>query len=222
MGWVKKLFGGDHRDNWERLSSEVGAEFIEGGFFKGSHKVRLAFEEWVITLDTYTVSTGKSTITFTRIQAPFTNLDGFEFTVYRKTWASGVGKLLGMQDVTVGGPGFDNLQPMFGTSGYVDPELIESGDTQFDQDFIVKSNNEEKVRSLFKAIRIRDLLQAQPELDLRIKEPTRLFSGKKVPDEVILYFQVTGIITDVERLKKLFELFKEVLKELKASGTAAA
>src|SRR5438046_80170 len=33
--------------------------------------------QWVVTLDTFVVSTGKSTVTFTRLQAPFVNRDGF-------------------------------------------------------------------------------------------------------------------------------------------------
>jgi hypothetical protein len=35
-----------------------------------------------------------------------------------------------------------------------------------------------------------------------------------------LYFQVPGVIKDVERLKKLFDLFAEVLEELNRIGSA--
>ncbi|HKG21047.1 MAG TPA: DUF3137 domain-containing protein, partial [Blastocatellia bacterium] len=109
MRFFKKILGPSQEEVWRRVSSEIGAEFIKGGFFKGVNRVEARVKGWDITLDTYTVSTGKSTVTFTRMRAPFVNRDGFSFTIYRKSIFSGLGKLLGMQDVEVGGPKFEHL-----------------------------------------------------------------------------------------------------------------
>ena len=41
---------------WRQLSEEIGAEFVEGGFWKGESKVQAHVGPWTVTLDTYTVS----------------------------------------------------------------------------------------------------------------------------------------------------------------------
>ena len=51
------------------------------------------------------------------MRAPYVNPDGFRFTIYRQGVFSDIGKWLGMQDVTVGCP-------------------------EFDEAFIIKGNNE--------------------------------------------------------------------------------
>ena len=116
MGW----FGPSKEEVWRQLSQEIGAEFVEGGFWKGS-KVQAHVKPWTITLDTYTVSTGKSSVTYTRMRAPYINPEGFRFTIYRKNLFSDLGKFLGMQDIEVGYP-------------------------EFDEAFIIKGNDESKVR----------------------------------------------------------------------------
>jgi len=102
MGW----FGPSKDEVWRQLSQEIGAEFVEGGLWKGN-KVQAHVKPWTITLDTYTVSTGKSSVTYTRMRAPYVNPEGFRFTIYRKSIFSDLGKFLGMQDIEVSDPDFD-------------------------------------------------------------------------------------------------------------------
>ena len=79
MGW----FGPSKDEVWRQLSQEIGAEFVEGGFWKGS-KVQAHVGPWTVTLDTYTVITEHSDVTYTRMRAPYVNPEGFRFTIYRK------------------------------------------------------------------------------------------------------------------------------------------
>src|SRR5271154_1592971 len=102
MGW----FGPSKDEVWRQLSQEIGAEFVEGGFLKGN-KVQVQVKPWTITLDIYTESTGETSVTYTRMRAPYVNPEGFRFTIYRKGIFSELGKLLGMQDIEVGDPEFD-------------------------------------------------------------------------------------------------------------------
>ena len=220
MRLFSKFFGPNQNDVWKQLSDELGANFIKGGFFKRS-KVVATQRNWSITLDTFTVSTGKSSVTYTRMRAPFINNDGFRFLIYRKRLLSGVGKLLGMQDVEVGGPKFKSLEPLFGLPSYVDPKIIESGDPGFDKDFIIKSNNEEKVKMLFKQLKIRELIQSQPSIELQVKSREGWFKRGKNKGIDELYFQVTGVIKDLERLKRLFELYAELLDGMHSLGSAS-
>ncbi len=75
MGTLRKIFGPSKEEVWTRLSEEIEADFIDGGFLRGD-KVVAKVREWVITLDTYTVSTGKTSTTYTRMRAPYVNIDG--------------------------------------------------------------------------------------------------------------------------------------------------
>jgi hypothetical protein len=190
MGW----FGPSKDEVWRQLSQEMGAEFVDGGFCKGS-KVQVHVKPWTITLDTYSESSGESSVTYTRMRAPYINPEGFRFTIYRKGIFSALGKLLGMQD-------------------------IEVGDPDFDEAFIIKGNDESKVVSLFSDTRIRQMIQDQPKIRLDVKDSEGWF-GPTFPEDVDeVRFQIAGVIKDIERLKALFELFAAVLDQLCRIGSA--
>ena len=194
MSMLRQIFGPSRDEVWRQLCSEIGAEFVEGGLWRGD-KVQVRVKEWTITLDTYTVSTGKSHVTYTRMRAPYVNKDGFRFTIYRKGMFSELRKRLGMQD-------------------------IEVGDPDFDRDYVIQGNDEVKVLTLFGHPRIRQLIQVQPSFHLQVKDDEGWFT-KSFPEGVDeLNFQVTGVIKDVERLKSLYELFAEVLNHLCHIGSA--
>lgn len=187
-------FGPSKNEVWRQLSQEIGAEFIEGGFWKGN-KVQVQVKPWTITLDIYTESTGETHVTYTRMRAPYVNPEGFRFTVYRKGIFSELGKLLGMQD-------------------------IEVGDPDFDEAFIIKGSDEFRVRDLFANRQIRQMIQDQPKIRLDVKDSEGWF-GPTFPEDVDeLRFQVVGVIKDKERLKGLFNLFAAVLDELCRIGSA--
>src|SRR3954467_14365371 len=138
------LFGPSKDEAWRRLGEEAGADFIDGGFWKGS-EVKAHVGPWAVTLDTYTVHTGHAHFTYTRMRAPYVNPDGFRFTVYRKGLFSELGKLLGMQDIEVGEP-------------------------EFDEAFILQGNDESRVRDLFAEAGLRSLALAQTSLRLSVKD----------------------------------------------------
>ena len=196
MSFLQKLFGPSRDEIWQQFAAAVGGSFNEGGFWNGS-KVEAAHGQWVVTLDTYTVSTGKSSVTYTRMRAPYVNPDGFQFNIYREGFFSNFGKKLGMQDVTVGYP-------------------------QFDEDFIIKGNNEWKLRRLFANEKIRDLISAQPDIHFSVRnDEEKFWGGRNLPSGVDeLYFQVVGVIKDIDRLKLLYDLFSETLDELCHMGSA--
>jgi hypothetical protein len=58
------------------------------------------------------------------------------------------------------------------------------------------------------------LIEMQPNISLEVKDDEGWF-GTEFPEGVDeLYFQVHGIIKDVDRLKTLYFLFAEVLNQL--------
>jgi hypothetical protein len=189
------VFGPSKKEIWQQLAEEIQANYVDMGFWKGD-RVEAQVDNWIVVLDTYTVSTGKSSITYTRMRAPFVNLDNFYFKIYRSGFFSGLGKMLGMED-------------------------IEVGYEEFDTDFIIKGNNKEKLGQLFSNGSIRSLIQEQPQISLEIKDDEGYFSTHFPSGVDELYFQVTGVIKDIDRLKVLYELFEEVLKELCNMGSAS-
>ncbi len=193
MSILRQIFGPSKEEMWSQLSREIGAEYQPGGFFKEG-KVVLTHREWQITLDTYTVSTGKSHVTFTRIRAPFVNPDGFRFNFYRKGIFSGIARLLGTQD-------------------------IEIGDAYFDDEFIIQSSSQDLVYRLLSNLEIRQLIQNQPDIHFEVKDDEGWFLNKFPEGVDELYFQTSGVITDVGRLKALFDLFAAVLDQLCRFGS---
>ena len=188
------IFGPSRKAIRQQLAEELDADYVKKGFFS-QDKVVAYHRNWMITLDLYTVSTGNSQVTYTRMRAPYVNRDDFQFHIYRKSIFSGMGKMFGMQDIEVGYP-------------------------QFDQDFIIQGNDERKLKMMFENPVVREFISVQPQISLKIKEDNGWFQ-EKFPDGVNeLYFEVPRIIKDIDRLHDLYELFAEVLEHLCAIGTA--
>jgi hypothetical protein len=194
MAALRRWFGSSTQEIWRQLCTEINAQYVEGGFWRGN-KVQATHGAWTITLDTYVVSTGKTTVAYTRVRAPYVNPDGFHFTVYRKSLFSDIAKWFGMQDIEIGIP-------------------------PFDQDFILKSNQEPKLRALLADAKLRELITLQPEIHFTVKDDEGYF-GSTFPEGVDeLCFQVVGVIKDVARLKLLYDLFSETLDQLCRMGSA--
>lgn len=191
---LRRWFGPSREEIWRKLSDDLRARYVDGGWSR-SDRVEVTHGDWTLTLDTYTVSTGKTTVVYTRMRAPYVNPEEFRFTIYRRGFFSDIGKTFGMQDVEVGDPAFD-------------------------QDFIVKGTDEARLRSLFSSPRLRELIRQQPHIHLSVRDEDGWFGGR-FPERVdVLTFTVVGVIKDVDRLKALFDLFATTLDELCRIGAA--
>ena len=69
------FFGPSKDEVWRQLCQEIGAKFVEGGAWKGN-KVQAIVGPWTVTLDTYTVSSQNSHVTYTRMRAPLRQSGG--------------------------------------------------------------------------------------------------------------------------------------------------
>lgn len=192
---LRNLFGPSREEIWRQLSEAVHGRYVAGkGVWKGD-RVEASHHAWTVTLDQYVVSTGEVTIPYTRFRAPYVNTSGFRFRIYRRSRLSGLGKMMGMQD-------------------------IEMGDPAFDEAFIIQGHDAAKLRLLFANPRIRELITAQPEIEFSVKDDEGWF-GPRFPEGVDeLHFLAHGVIKDVARLKQVYDLFAEVLDELCRMGDA--
>jgi hypothetical protein len=198
MGLFRSLFGPSQDEIWSSLRAQIGGELVDGGMWRGD-KLRMQAGEWTVTLDEYTqmIMAGKTHIhvPHTRLRAPFPNPTGFRFSIHRASVFSYLGTLLGMQDIQVGHP-------------------------EFDQDFVIKSNEGSVVRSLCDSERLRSLVAVQPKFQLSIRDDEGWFETKYPPDVDVLVFDVAAQIRDLERLKGLYDVFAETLRKLSRMGVA--
>ena len=192
MSKRRAVFGSSKDEIWKQIATDIGGEFIDGGFWN-ENVVAYKHGEWQIVLDTgtVTVSTGSTTTatTYTRMRAPFINKDGLYFKISREGFFSSIGKFFGMQD-------------------------IEVGDQFFDDQFVIKGNSPKKIKLLLADDRIRELCQRLPGIHLWIKDDEGMF-GTDFPEGVDeLYFECVGVIKETELLKYLFGLFCLILQRL--------
>jgi hypothetical protein len=71
------------------------------------------------------------------------------------------------------------------------------GDPEFDEVFVIKGNDDEKIRDLFANPKIQRMIQDQPKLRLEVRDNEGWF-GPKFPQEVDKpHFRVVGVINNV-------------------------
>jgi hypothetical protein len=186
------ILGPSKDEIWRQLSDQIGGDFVQGGFWKGS-KVQAPYKQWTITLDTSKVFTGHMIHSFTRMCTPYVSKDGFQFAIHRTAFIFELGKKLGMQDIEIGEPDFDKA-------------------------FIIKGDDDIKLRAMFGNQKLRRLIEQLPRFHLTVKS-NRL--GTSLPEGVDeLFFAVGGIVKDIELLISFFDLFAEILDHLCDIGSA--
>lgn len=196
MAFITTVIGPPKRAIWEELSKELGAEFVKGGVWK-SDKVVVKHKNWEITLDTYTVSTGKYMIEYTRMRSPFVSNDGLRFHLFRKNIVTKLGKWFGKQFIEVGCP-------------------------EFDRAFVLRGNNPLQLAKFFADKTVRDMLLLQKRFDFKILDDEGWLGSKFPSVEDELYLEIHGVIKDKELLKSLFALFSASLNQLNLIGTASS
>ena len=188
MGILRKVFGASQGEIWSQIAQDIGGEYIDAGFWK-KNVLRYQHGEWEVLLDTYTVSTGKSSSTFTRMRAPFINQDGLRFKIYREGVFSSIGKFFGMQD-------------------------IEIGDGFFDDQFIIKGNDISKIKLMLEDDDLKELIEEMARIHFEIRD-NEGWLGREYPEKVdVLYFQCGGVLKETKQLKTLFDLFSATLTRL--------
>jgi hypothetical protein len=187
MSVLRSVFGPSKDEIWNQIAKDIGGQHVQGGFLRGG-VLRYRSGEWEIALDTYSTGT-EATTTHTRMRAPFVNKDGLYFSISREGLFSSIGKFFGMQDIQI-------------------------GDANFDDRFVIKGNNEEKIRRLLNEPRLKQLIHAQPEVSFQIRDDDRWFDGQFPEGVDELYFECYGVVKDEKQLKNLFDLFSLTLQRL--------
>ena len=147
------------RDNaWKQLAADLGAEFIAGGALHSS-KLQARVQQRTVTLDSYSIASGDSNTTYTRLRSTVENKDGLQFVVFREGLIARLHKALGSQDIQVG---------------------VED----FDHDFVIQGNNATRLRALLSDVKLRELIQGQRSGKLGLKGNELLFEAQGVIKDV--------------------------------------
>jgi hypothetical protein len=97
-------------ETWKQLAVDRGGVFIDKRGWASSRGIEVQSGNACAFIDTYTVSTGKSSTTYTRGRVRYPIVGGPVYRVYREGVLSAIGKALGAQDVALGiDPVFDDL-----------------------------------------------------------------------------------------------------------------
>ena len=190
MSLLRQLFGPSQEETWTQLCQEIGADFVKGNSLWQGNKVQAHVGEWTITLDNYQADK----VSYTRFRAPYINRDGLRFTIYHRNLFSNLGKALGMQDIEVGYPDFDDT-------------------------FIIKGTDAAEVKALLDDAELRALLSKASFHCLSVQDDEGWF-GAHFPEGVDELYLLAPPTADLPSLKALFTVFGIVLNRLCHIGSA--
>jgi len=189
MSIIRSIFGPSKDEIWAQIAAEYNGQFRNGGFLK-KDSVHIMIDDWEILLDHFSRRQGKSSKSYTRIRAPFTNADNLYFKLYKKGFFSGIAKYFGMQDIHI-------------------------KNEEFDREYILKGNDEFKLTWIFDNTNVKKYLFEIDKIVLEIKENSGQFRSSTYEEGIDeLYFERKGIIKDINELRSLFELFAVVLAKI--------
>ena len=185
----------------ERIGEETWAEFcgrVDAAVseYVRTGRARVRYRGWCVMLDTNVVPAGAAASVITRMRAPFVGRRAFHFKLQRRDLLDALARRLRIHS-------------------------SETGQGDFDREFVIRSENDEAVRQLFDPPDIRRLIQSQPSINLEARGDDGAF-GVSLPegvDELVL--RAPGFVTDAERLRRLFALFALTLDRLCETGAAS-
>lgn len=186
------ILGNKKSSIWKKFAEEIGGKYVEFHYWH-SDKAEVNYNKWKIIFDNYIEYRTVSNLTlekkYTRILAPFISLDDFRFEIYKQHFSDSIAKIFGCQDVEIGYP-------------------------EFDKKYIVKTNNEFKIKSIFRNKNFINSFINLENPNFQISDQKGIWE-EKLPEkefELTLFFE--GEINDIEILKSILNLFKEMLDAL--------
>jgi hypothetical protein len=189
------LLGKSKKEAWSEFAENMGAETVDEGAFKGGLKVRLPYKNWEIVMDNYTVSTGKSSTTYTRVRAIYVADAEFDFKIFKKTAFTKMAKALGRQ-------------------------YAYTGNDAFDEKLAIRSLDESKVKKIFEGQKLKDMLMALKRVYFYTKKTKGRKETKYVEGEKEIYYQTLGIIKDEDILTLIFGIMVNMLDAFLENGIA--
>ncbi len=199
MSVLSNIFYSETKKNWQQLASEIGGEFVDGGFWK-KDKVVLKYRKTEIVLETHTVSRGKNSSTYTRMKFPFNSVNGFNLSISSENFFTHLVKKIGFND-------------------------IEIGEFEFDDKIYLKSNNEKKAKSFFSSTILKEetfnvVNITESFLSIKRHDSLFFFTESEAPNPFYVVLSKLGVESDIDVLKSWLNLCKITLDRLIEIGEA--
>jgi len=188
---VRKL---DRRDAWQRVAAATGGRFVEGKR-PAKDKVVVSHGPWPVWLDTYTVNTGQTSVTYTRVRAYVLGWREMTVLVRKRN----------VLDRMVEAFGFSSRPPL-------NPALTEK--------YVIKGKPLPRLPSFFSGSQVGEAIMAVPSLRLEIKKPGRKMRRRFGESSGVVVCITTGVICEPERLVGMIDVVKEALDSLLRVGEA--
>lgn len=173
-------------------AQKLGGEYIHK--WPLPDKILLRDEEYFVIIDTCPTAIGTMYIDCTRIMLYFVSTDQFNFSISNK----------------------DIFSKVF--SVFYGP-YIKTGYPQIDNSYLVRSNSYFKLRTLLSNPGIRLLIQKQPSIHLEIKSCNNLIKPGLTKHISLLYYESIGVIKNIDIIKEIILLYKEILTQLFIMGS---
>ena len=182
------FFGPSKKETWTRFAAEIGAHYQDGGTW-AKDTFRYHYKNWDFDFHTFTQRHGQTTCIYTRLRVPFLVKGNLRLSIYKEGFFSSIGKLFNMQDIQI-------------------------NDHNFDHSFIIKGNDEAKIKQLLSNLSLKRAFLALEGANIRIDNGRGFFKDRYPEDVNALVFECNGIIKKLDKLHALFNLFQEVLDSL--------
>jgi hypothetical protein len=187
-------------DLLRRFAEENNGNYIERTYWH-SPKAEIPFKNWKIIFDNYTEYRNSGNLTleqiYTRVVAPIKSNDNFKFDIYRKTTFSSIPKIFGAQDVEI-------------------------GNKEFDKSFIIKANNEFKIKAFLNKKELRTQIENFEKINLQISDQKGIWEEKLPEKEFELSFFVEEPICEMKKLDSIYLLFEAMLCQLEEINSIQA
>jgi hypothetical protein len=184
----------DRRDAWQRVAAVTEGRFVEGKR-SAKDKVLVSHGPWDVWLDTYTVSTGQTSVTYTRVRTHFMGWRDLSLRVRKRNFLDRILESLG----------FSSRPPLR---------------RALTDKYVIKGKPLPRVPSLFSGSHLGEAIMALPSLGLEIKRPGWKMRRKLGDRAGVVVCRTTGVITEHERLVGMIEVVKEALDGLMRVGEA--
>lgn len=180
----------------KQFAIDMNGKFIDRSYFHAA-KAAIKYQDWQIIFDNYTEYKVSGNYTLEQIYARVTvrikSNDNFRFELYRQSLLSSISKIFGAQDIKIGDP-------------------------DFDKSFILKTNDELKLKAFLLNPSLRNQIAFQDKINLQISDKKGIWENKLPAGELELSYFVEEPINDYQKLKSIYILFTELLYQLKTIG----
>lgn len=171
---------------WEAFAEKIGGEYIPRKHLN-SDRTLFHYKNFKIYFDYFTYYTsGKASLskTFTRVVIPYKSNDDFQFNIYEDELIFKIAKIFGFQDVKI-------------------------GKEEFDKKYIIKTNNEQKLKNIFNSTTLQKKIENFENASLLISKKYGVWEEELPENEYELSFVLNYHVKDLETLTKSKDFITE-------------